>query len=240
VKRLLSSWRHWFRAVDESGRPEGSHAYLEGRYAFERLFGDLARGRRIWQAVALVALATNGALTIGFILLVRAHTIVPYVVEVDALGEVRAAAQLSAAEPPERAVQVALRRFVHNLRTVPTDLRVFNVQLARAQAFVSGQALAVFTREVRSQREALEQMLRRGETRYVEEISSVLKMPGEAGVYRISWRESESAHFGHATHGFEGHFKVRILAPESEALLLDNPLGIFVTDYTLSRTSSVP
>ncbi len=234
LSRLVRSQR------PEEPHPAGAHPYLHGRYAFEQLFGDLARSRRQWQAAALVALATNVVLTVGFILLTRAQTVVPYVVEVDALGEVRAAARLAAAKPPERAVQVALRRFVHNLRTVPSDLRVLNVQLGRAQAFVAGYALTTFTHEVRGQREAMEQMLRRGETRYIDEISSVLKVPGEAGVYRVSWRETESIHLEQATHGYEGHFKVRILAPDSETFLLDNPLGIFVTDYTWSRTSILP
>ncbi len=241
MKRVAAAWKRLVRARHPSAAPPAEgHPYLQGRYAFERLFGDLARSRRNWQAVAITALAANVALTIGFIVLARAHTIVPYVVEVDALGEVRASAKLAQAKPPERTTQVALRRFVHNLRTVPSDLRLLNVQLGRAQAFVAGHALTTFTREVRGNSEELEHMLRRGETRYVDEISSILKVPGEAGVYRVAWRETDNIHHEQATRGYEGHFKVRIIAPDSPEILLDNPLGIFVTDYTWSETSSLP
>ena len=220
--------------------PADGHPYLQGRYAFERLFGDLGRSRRHWQAVALTAMTANVVLTVGFILLARSHSVTPYVVEVDALGEVRASGALAVTKAPERAVQVALRRFVHNLRTVPSDLRLLNVQLGRAQAFVTGHALTNFTREVRGRRDQLEQMLKRGETRYVEEISSVLKVPGEAGVYRVAWREIEQMLHASSARGYEGHFKIRIIAPDSPELLLDNPLGIFVTDYAWSAVSSAP
>ncbi len=220
--------------------PKRGHAYLEGRYSFERLFGDLAQSRRLWQAVALTALIANGALTAGFIVLARTHKVVPYIVEVDALGEVRAASELGVADPPEHAMQVALRRFIHNMRTVPSDLRLLNVQLKRAQAFVAGHALTTFMREVRGKTETLVEMLRRKETRYVEEISSVLKVPGESGVYRIAWRESGDLAPGSVAQTFEGHFKVRVIAPDDAEILLDNPLGIFVTDYTWAATGQHP
>jgi len=226
-------WRYW-KKRPEAPPPATDHPYLQGRYAFERLFGDLAHSRRQWQATALVAIVSSVVLATGFVLLTRTHTAVPYVVEVDALGEVRAVTELKTAEPPERALQVALRRFVHNLRTVPSDLRLLNVQLAQAQAFVAGRAKTTFTHEVRDRSADLEQMLRRGETRYVENIPTLLKVPGETNVYRLAWREihNEQTH-----HAYEGHFKIRVMAPESANALLDNPLGIFVTDYTWSKTS---
>ena len=216
------------------------HPYLQGRYTFKRLFGDLVRSRRSWRATALTAMAANVVLCMGFILQARKQTTVPYVVEVDALGEVRTTSTLAASKPPERAVQVALRRFVHNMRTVPSDLRLLNVQLHQAQAFVAGHAHATFTREVRSRSEELEEMLKRGHTRYVEEVSSILKVPGEGDVYRVAWRESETARSETSHRGYEGHFKVRVIAPDSPDILLENPLGIFVTDYTWSPTSSLP
>ena len=237
----------WVRAIRRSFKPRSEESsrddlspHLQGRYDFERLFGDLATSRRLWQSIAGVALVANVALVIGFVLVARAQRTVPYVVEVDALGEVRASQELTRAQPPERAIQVALRHFVHNLRTVPSDVNILNVQLARAQSFVSGDAVAALLREVRGEGEKLDRMLRRGDTRYVEEISSVLGVPGAEGLYRITWREVETVGSEPRLRGYEGHFKVRVLAPESPEILLENPLGIFVTDYMWSHTSGNP
>ena len=94
------------------------HPYLDGRYAFERLFGDLARGKRSWQSVAFIALLLNLVLTVGYVYLASQHKVVPYVVELDALGEMRAAGRLSVRDIPERAITAVLRRFVHNLSLI--------------------------------------------------------------------------------------------------------------------------
>ena len=226
-------WLPW--KIPSKEPPKASeHPYLQGRYAFERLFGDLARSRRQWQATALVAMVTCVVLATGFVMLTRVQKVVPYIVELDALGEVRVGNTLVAADPPERALMSALRRFVHNLRTVPSDARILNTQLGLAQVFVAGSAQTTFVKDVQVRRADLEKMLRRNETRYVEEVSSILKVPGEANVYRVAWREVLNEQ---TVSAYEGHFRVEVLPPESATILVDNPLGIYVTDYTWSQIS---
>lgn len=204
------------------------------------MMGDLVRSRRNWKAVAHTALVISVVLAGGFILQARRATVVPYVVEVDALGEMRTLGALAAAAPPERAILAALRRVVSNMRTMPSDARLLNVQLHQAQAFLAGDALQMFTQEVRTQSDKMQQMLRRGRTRYVEEVSSILKVPGESNVYRVAWRETADAGGVSEARGYEGHFKVTLMAPGAPEVLLENPLGIFVTDYTWSATGSRP
>ncbi len=215
------------------------HPYLEGRYAFERLFGDLARGRRSWQSVAFLALLLNLVLTAGYIHLASQHKVVPYVVELDALGEMRAAGKLSVRDVPERAITATLRRFVHNLRTVPTDARLLNVRLQDARTHVHGRAAKTLVTDLDRDRENLERMLERGDTRYVTEISSVLKVPGEGILYRVSWRELLRVGHEERTSAYEGHFQVRVESPEDEEALDSNPLGIYIMDYALTEVSTL-
>ena len=49
------------------------HSYLSGRYSFERLFGDLAKGKRTWQSVAFLALLVNLVLSAGYVYLASQH-----------------------------------------------------------------------------------------------------------------------------------------------------------------------
>ena len=219
--------------------PEG-RPFLKGRVEFERFFGDLALRRRSWRSVAVLALSVNLVLTIGFVRLAHKRKVVPYIVELDALGQTRAVGKLTAVEAPERAVIAALRQYVHNLRTIPSDAHILNTQLNAARSFATGRALDTFMLAVREERDLLERMLQRGDTRYVEEISGVLKVPGEARVYRVTWRERSSASGEEAQTAFEGHFQIKFMTPESEDQIWENPMGIFVTDYTLSRLSSIP
>ena len=215
------------------------HPYLDGRYAFERLFGDLARGKRSWQSVAFIALLLNLVLTVGYVYLASQHKVVPYVVELDALGEMRAAGRLSVRDIPERAITAVLRRFVHNLRTVPTDTRLLNVRLQDARTHVHGRAAKTLVTDLERDRENLERMLQRGDTRYVEEISSVLKVPGEGILYRVSWRELTRIGHEESVSSYEGHFQVRVEPAEDEEVLSSNPLGIYIMDYTLTQVSTL-
>lgn len=215
------------------------HSYLEGRYAFERLFGDLARGRRSWQSIAFITLLLNLVLTVGYIHLASQHKVVPYVVELDALGEMRAAGKLSIRDVPERAITATLRRFVHNLRTVPTDARLLNVRLQDARAHVHGRAAKTLVTDFDRDREALERMLERGDTRYVAEISSVLKVPGEGILYRVSWRELVRIGHEERSSAYEGHFQILVQSSEDEEALEHNPLGIYIMDYALTEVSTL-
>lgn len=215
------------------------HPYLEGRYAFERLFGDLTRGRRSWQSIAFLALLLNLVLTVGYIHLASQHKVIPYVVELDALGEMRAAGKLSVRDVPERAITATLRRFVHNLRTVPTDARLLNVRLQDARTHVHGRAAKTLVTDLDRDRENLERMLERGDTRYVAEISSVLNVPGEGILYRVSWRELLRVGHEERVSAYEGHFQVRVDSPEDEEALDRNPLGIYIMDYALTEVSTL-
>ncbi len=221
--------------MGKAHRSEEGHPYLSGRYAFERLFGDLARGRHSWQSIAFAAVLANLVLTAGFVHLASQHKVVPYVVELDALGEMRAVGRLSVQEIPERAITATLRQFVHHLRTVPTDARLLNTRLQNAKAHVNGRAAAMLVQELNQERDLLERMLQRGDTRYVEEISSVLKIPGEGHLYRVAWREHARVGQDTREEAFEGHFQLRIEPDESEEILRANPLGIYITDYTWAR-----
>ena len=239
MRRNVIRWfKSWFTGQDV-GPPSARHPYLQGRYEFERFFGDLARRCRAWQVAAILALVINTILAIALGRLALERKVVPYVVELDALGETRTVSTLAVRDVPERVLVVTLRRFVHNIRTIPTDSRLLNTRLEAAQAVAAGPALETFIQEVRDARTHMEHMLLRGESRYVEEISSVLKVPGESRIYRVTWRESLRTQAEHVEHAMEGYFQVRTVPPETEAEVLDNPFGIYITDYTWSMVGSV-
>lgn len=215
------------------------HPYLEGRYAFERLFGDLARGKRSWQSATFLILLINLVLVAGYVHLASQQKVVPYVVELDALGEMRAAGKLSIQDVPERAITAALRRFVHNLRTVPSDARLLNIRFMDARAYVSGRAAKTLVADLDRDREDLERMLERGDTRYVDEITSLLNVPGEGILYRISWRELIRVGHEERISAYEGHFQVQVESLPDEVARSSNPLGIYIMDYTLTQLSTL-
>lgn len=217
----------------------GEHPYLSERYRFDRLFGDLVRSRHTWQFTALVTLAVNVVLAVGFVLLAGQHKVVPYIIEVDKLGQAHAIGQLQATAAPDRAVQAVLRRFIHDTRTVPRDVHLLNVALERATAHVAGTAAETFTTQMRAGNEEMTRMLRTGDARYVTAITHILALPDEESTYRVTWQEKVvDARGGEVRKGYEGHFHMQTLPPPSGTDLLHNPMGIYVTSYALAETAS--
>ena len=230
-----------YPALPANGRASSSgHPYLKGRYEFEQVFGDLARRRRTWQIVAVLALMLNLVLTVGFAGLVRMQKVVPYVVELDRLGETRSVEKLALDEIPERAMIAALRRFIHNARTITVDARLLNARLNEARTYAMGAALDAFVTMVREEGERFKQMLKRGDARYVEEISSILPVPDSPHSYRVTWRERTNSKEGETISAYEGYFTLRVVPPDTEEEVLSNPFGIYVADYTWSRLNSLP
>ena len=98
-----------------------------------------------------------------------------------------------------------------------------------------GRAAEPLIDALNQEREIMEGMLQRGDTRYVEEITSVLTVPGEEYLYRVAWREQVRMGLDEYEEAYEGHFQLRFHAAEAEDVLYANPLGIYVTDYTWTR-----
>ena len=241
LKALLASLLRRPDSTPAAQPLSDEHPYLSERYRFERLFGDLVRSRYTWQLTALVTLVVNAVLAAGFVILASQHKVVPYIIEVDELGQAHAIGQLQAAAAPDRAVQAVLLRFIHDTRTVPRDVHLLNVALERATAHVAGTAAETFTTQMRAGNEEMTRMLRVGDARYVSAITHILALPDETSTYRVTWQEKVvDARGGEVRKGYEGHFHMQTLPPPTGGDLLHNPMGIYVTSYALAETASLP
>ena len=100
---------------------------------------DLDRERRLWQAVAGVALVALVVVVGGFVWLSLQHKTVPYIVEVDSLGAALAIKPVTNGTHPadERIVRYQLAAFVRGARQVMTDriaMKDFSTAMERLKA----------------------------------------------------------------------------------------------------------
>jgi len=65
-------------------------------------------------------------------------------------------------------------------------------------------------------------------------------LPGLPEMYRVTWTEEHASRRGAATAAYEGHFRVRTLAVKDPAAVILNPLGIYITDYTIAKIALDP
>ena len=211
---------------------------LRGRYEFARQFSDLARGKRNWQLVAFGSLALLALSVVGLVTLALQSRVVPYVVEVDALGRAEAIAPADAVPAVEdRVVTAALSSFVSNIRTAYPDPVAQRDAVYRAYAHVAGDARgyleSYFSDPANDPRQQ-----GKGYRRAVE-ITNVLPVPGgvEGGpkTYRVQWNErEESPREGVRERAWEGYLSVTVAPPTTTEAVERNPLGVYVTDLSWS------
>jgi type IV secretory pathway TrbF-like protein len=211
---------------------------LEGRREFEGVFGDLAKGKRNWQLVAFALVALLGIETVGFVRLALTSRITPYVVEVDQLGRVRATERVEPLTHVETRLVVAeIAQFVREVRTVvPAPAAQADV-LARAYAYVD-QGGAAFLNAYFSDLHNDPRVIGRTATRTID-VRSVLPVP-KSNTWRVEWTETEYPTAGGAVTAtpWSGYLGVRLSPPETADAIARNPLGVYVTSVTWTKTGS--
>ena len=111
------------RAVQRYGRtPEPETPYQKAGQVWDERIGSARVQARNWRLAAFGGLLLSSGLSAGLLWQSMQSRVVPYVVEVDALGEARAVAPVAAGYRPTDA-QVAwhLGRFITNVRSVSLD-----------------------------------------------------------------------------------------------------------------------
>src|ERR1700722_10028765 len=99
--------------------PAADPRFLTARHEFANAFGDLARGKRNWQVVAFWSLGLLTVCVISYIRIANSARVVPYLVEVDKLGQVMTAREAEVMQAPEpRLIASQLAGFVRAVRTV--------------------------------------------------------------------------------------------------------------------------
>lgn len=236
--------------ASEPSKDRDNSIAANARREFVSVFGDLARGKRNWQVIAFVLVGIVVIQSIATMQLASAARVVPYIVRVDRLGQVRA---LGAAEPmrdPDAdLVASQLAEFVRAVRTVlPASAASAQAALLRhGYAFATPEA-AGFLNTYFGDPTHDPRVLGARLTREVD-ITSVLRVPdaarqghqtGAFGIqtWRVQWTEIERpTEPGDSTRtlAWEGYLTVRIVPPTRTESVQENPLGLSITSITWTR-----
>ena len=206
--------------------------FLAARREFSNAFGDLAKGKRNWQVVAFSLLGLLAVVTIAYVRLAAGARVVPYIVEVDKLGQVAAVTPITEPKAPEpRLVASQLADFIRNVRTVlPSAAAVAQGEmLTRAYAFTSSEA-AGFLNSYFSDPRHDPRVLGSTLSRQVA-VTSVLQVP-KSPAWTVRWTETDvPTHAGGLprTAAWEGYLVVTLIPPMTESVVRANPLGVYIT-----------
>lgn len=220
---------------------ESENPYLTARRTWNDHTASVAAARNMWQLLGILALMIALAGVGGMIYIGGQSKFVPYVVEVDKLGQAVAVAPAergAVADP--RVVHASVASFITDLRMVTPDVALQRRAVFRAYAMLATNEPATIKANEWLNGTAESSPFARAATEMVSiEIVSVI--PQTADTWQVEWVETTRDRQGvvkNPPFRMRALVTVYIVPPTpqtTEDQVRNNPLGIFVRDFSWSK-----
>jgi type IV secretion system protein TrbF len=208
--------------------------YLDARREWNERYGDYIQAAHHWRTVALVSSLVALIAVAGVTYIGAQNKVVPYIVEVDKLGEAAAVARAdTAGAVDKRVVKSYLARFVADWRTVTIDRQAQKGAIDRVYAMLPGGSVALG--KLNDYFKAHNPFTVASKQSVEVAITNLLQLSDKT--WQVEWREVIRDPRGEVQGSvrMKASIIVGITAPTDEKLMLINPLGIYVTDINWSQ-----
>jgi type IV secretion system protein VirB5 len=137
-----------------------------------------------------------------------------------------------AGETPKRVIQSDIADLIRNWRTVTPDRELQQSMLSRLAAFLSGSARGTVKTWLEENNPYT-----RGERFLVSVDIKGLPLPVSGDSWRVEWTETTRNHAGitESVTAFEATVSVSISPPTTDAQIIANPGGVYVTAVSFSK-----
>jgi type IV secretion system protein VirB5 len=221
-----------FKGSPRSGvTPVAQTPYQRAAQAWDERIGSARVQAANWRRMALGLLLANAGLAGGLVWIAVHGGVTPWVVEVDKLGEARAAAPADQGyRPTDPMIAWTLARFVEDVRSISADPVLVRRNWLRAYAFTDDAGAAALSDHAR-QADPFGQI---GRFQVAVEVTSVVRASPTS--FRLAWIELRYA-AGQlvATERWSGILTLVLRPPRAAEALRANPLGVFVSSIAWSR-----
>ncbi|NHT77685.1 conjugal transfer protein TrbF [Rhizobiaceae bacterium CRRU44] len=204
--------------------------YLAARQEWTERYGSYIQAARVWRIVGILGLSMA---VIGFSYAMYLSTqvrLVPYIVEVDKLGNsvtVGFPQQIDYADP--RVVRATLGNFVTSFRSITPDAVVQKQYIDRTYALLRTSDPS--TQKVNAWFRGNSPFEKAKTSTVSIEVNNIVALSNQT--YQIDWTEYERDRKGKetGTRRFRGIATVTLTAPQDEAIIRLNPIGLYVQDF---------
>jgi len=212
--------------------------YLNAQRTWNDQFGRIMSSRQMWQVAALASLLIALVAVSGIVQIGRQSKIVPYVVEVNKLGEALAIKPAQAAQPvDQRVVRATVASFISDARLVTSDGPLQRAAVLRVYADLAANdpATAKMNEWLNGTPES--NPFKRAATEMVSvDIKSI--MPQTDSTWQVDWVETVRDRKGvikDVPYLMRALVTVYVQQPIAEEQIRQNPLGIFVHDFSWTK-----
>ncbi|ABL69577.1 conjugal transfer protein TrbF [Paracoccus denitrificans] len=214
--------------------PQPETPYQRAAQVWDERIGSARVQARNWRYIAFGSLILAAGFAGALVWQSARGTVVPWVVQVDALGEAQAVVPASADyEPTDPQIAFHLGRLIEQVRSIPADPIIVRQNWLRAYEFTTDRGAAALNDFAR----ANDPFTRVGRQQIAVEVSSVIR--ASPGSFRVAWTERhyENGQLS-TTERWTAILTVVIQTPRSAERLRANPLGIYVNAISWSREMS--
>jgi type IV secretory pathway TrbF-like protein len=211
--------------------PEPETPYQKAAQAWDERIGSARVQARNWRLMAFGCLVLAGGFASALTWQSLRGTVVPWVVQVDALGEAQAVAPAVADyKPTDPQIAWHLARFVENVRSLPADPIVVRQNWLHAYDFVTDRGALALNDYAREH----DPFTRVGREQLAIEVSSVIRASENS--FRVAWieRRYENGQLAD-TERWTAILTIVVQPPHTADGLRKNPLGIFVNAINWSK-----
>ena len=211
--------------------PEPETPYQKAAQVWDERIGSARVQARNWRLMAFGALFLAAGLASGLVWQSARGTIVPWVVEVDALGEARTAAPATADyRPTDPQIAFHLARFIEQVRSIAADPIIVRQNWLRAYDFTTDRGALALNDYAR----ANDPFAKVGEMQISVDVSSVIRASPDS--FRIAWTERRYQGGSLASsERWTAILTIAVQPPRTTERLRKNPLGIYVHAINWSR-----
>ena len=214
--------------------PEPETPYQKAAQVWDERIGSARVQARNWRYMAFGCLILAGGFASALVWQSARGNVVPWVVQVDNLGQAQTVAPAAADfRPTDPQIAWHLGRFIEQVRATPADPIIVRQNWLRAYDWTTDRGAAALNDYAR----ANDPFSRVGRQQVSVEVSSVIRASPDS--FRVAWLER---HFENGqlatTERWTAILTIVVQTPRTAERLRVNPLGIYVNAINWSREMS--
>ena len=211
--------------------PEPETPYQRASQVWDDRIGSARVQAKNWRLMAFGSLALSAGLSAALVWQSLSGSVVPWVVQVDKLGQAQAIAPATADyRPTDPQIAFHLARFIEEVRSIPADAIIVRQNWLRAYDFTTQAGALALNDYAR----ANDPFTKVGKTQIAVDVSSVIRASPDS--FRVAWvqRTYQDGSLA-STERWTAILTVVVQVPRDAEKLRANPLGIYVTAINWSK-----
>ena len=221
-------------AVHYGKTPQPETPYQRAAQVWDERIGSARVQARNWRYMAFGSLILSAGFASALVWQTARGTVVPWVVQVDKLGQAQTVAPATADyRPTDPQVAWHLARFIEQVRSIPADPIIVRQNWLRAYEWTTDQGAAALNDYAR----ANDPFAKVGKQQVSVDVSSVIRASPNS--FRVAWTEQhyEDGKLA-STERWTAILTIVIQPPRDADRLKANPLGIYVNAISWSKEMS--